>query len=182
MPRVGYAQREKMASGDQKFWDEVAAGRGGEIPNHFRTMLLSPELGARVNNVGEYIRKMSDYDGYTREIVILAVSGELKCEFMWSIHERSAPKAGLSMATINALRRRSTDGLSPRDKTIAEYTWAFMHNKVTDEAFKAVVKLLGERGAVALGLHVGYANGVSLFLNAFQVELPKGLTPLLAGV
>lgn len=182
MARVPYLNREDLAPEDQKFWDQLAGSRGNVI-GLFRAMMASPDLTVRISSVGGCIRAMKDgmkeYDVATFEVVAMAVAREASCQMEWTSHENAARAAGISDATIDALRRRSTDGLSPRDKAIVDYTWAFMRHQVTDDVFRALVKVLGQRQAVALSLHAGYATMMNMIVNAFQIELAPGVKPLL---
>ena len=81
-------------------------------------MLLTPEVGNAMQQVGAKIRFAAALTARERELGILTVAGELRSDFERLAHEPAARKLGLTQAQVNAvLSGRVPDGLTERRGT-----------------------------------------------------------------
>ena len=91
----------------------------GRLLGPFAVMLLTPEVGNAMQQVGAKIRFSSALTGRERELGILAVAGELRSDFERLAHEPAALKLGLTQTQVNAvLSGRVPDGLSADEALI----------------------------------------------------------------
>jgi 4-carboxymuconolactone decarboxylase len=141
--------------------------------------MRSPDLGNRLQNVGEYIRYKTSLPLRLSELAILITAREWTSQYEWYAHYPLAMKAGLGAKVADELalgRRPST----MKDDEAAVYEFCIqLHRtrKVDDAAFKRALEVFGEQGVVDLVGVSGYYTAVSMTLNVAQVMPPEG-TPL----
>ena len=90
---------------------ELIAGPRKAVKGPFIPLLRSPELLARVQKVGEYLRFDSALPPRLSEFATLIVARTWTQQFEWFVHVPLALAAGTSQSTIDALR----DGRRPHD-------------------------------------------------------------------
>lgn len=182
MARVPYVSREDLAPDIRHIYDQIAQERG-QVADHFKALLNSPVVAARIAAVGEYIRFQSRLDPVVRELATLTVARELNSQYVWTHHEPLARSAGVQESVIQAIKeRRAPKGLLPREAVFVQYTQELLRNRrVGDATFQGVAHLLGTTGTTDLTVTIGYYAMLAYFQAAFEVELEPGLTPLLPG-
>ena len=85
----------------------------GQLLGPFAVMLLSPEVGNAMQQVGAKIRFGAALTGRERELAILSVAGVLRSDFERLAHEPAARALGLAQEQIDAvLAGQIPDGLS----------------------------------------------------------------------
>src|SRR6202012_3706657 len=85
----------------------------GRLLGPFAIMLLSPEVGNAMQQVGAKIRFGTALTGRERELAILTVAGGLGSQFERLAHVPAARGLGLTEPQIDAaLAGRAVDGLS----------------------------------------------------------------------
>src|SRR6201996_1266971 len=91
----------------------------GRLMGPFAVMLLSPGVGNAMQQVGAKIRFSTTLTARERELGILSVAGELRCDFERLAHVPVALKAGLTKDQVNAvLSRRVPDGLTGNEALV----------------------------------------------------------------
>jgi 4-carboxymuconolactone decarboxylase len=144
----------------------IAGPRKG-VYGPFLPLLRSPQLLERVAKVGEYLRFESVLEVKIRELVTCAAARHVTNQFEWLMHEPLALKAGVSQATLDALRAGARPKKLPADEEIAlDFTTELLHRHGTSEAtYGAAVARFGEQGVVELATLVGYFVMVSWLMN-----------------
>jgi 4-carboxymuconolactone decarboxylase len=142
----------------------------------FNAWMRSPELGDRLQKVGEYIRFNTSIPLRLNEFAILITARHWTSQYEWYAHLPLALKAGLdpAIAADLALNKKPRN---MKDDEAAVYDFCTqLHRKknVSDAAFKRVVALFGEKGAMDLIGVSGYYTAVSMTLNVAGVPLPGG--------
>ena len=95
-------------------WDEILRTRGFEVmPNVFALLANSPGALAAVTPVGAHVRYATDFDDVLRELVILTVAQELRCEYEWKHHWRVGERAGASADLAEHDRQAAGELLGP---------------------------------------------------------------------
>ena len=94
---------ERMDDAQRAAADELIAGPRKGVKGPFIPLLRSPELLARVQKVGEYLRFQSALSPRVSEYATLIVSRAWTQHFEWHVHAPLALKAGTSAAAIAAL-------------------------------------------------------------------------------
>ena len=90
---------------------EITNGPRGKIGGPFISMMRSPELMARLQKVGEYVRYQNAVGMRNSEFAVLMVARHFSNPIEWHIHRPIAEKEGVDPRTCDALaegRRPST--------------------------------------------------------------------------
>ena len=168
-----------MTPEQRKLHDRIASGPRGAFRGPFTVWIRSPEYLDRLEPVGEYLRFKTVLPPRLSEFAILIAARHMKAQYPFQAHEPLAVKGGLDPAVIDALRVQKRPGNMKADEA-AVYGFAteLLETKfVSGAAYKAVVDLFGEKGALDLTALVGHYTMVSMTVNAFEVPLPPGVKP-----
>jgi alkylhydroperoxidase family enzyme len=150
----------------------------GRLLGPFAAMLLSPEVGNAVQQVGAKIRFATGLTARERELGILTVAGELRCDFERLAHEPAARNLGLGQAQIDAaLTGRIPDGLTEQEALVCRLTGLMAASRqLPDQDYEAALALLGKARLAELTWLVGYYSALALALAVFRPVLPEGFT------
>jgi 4-carboxymuconolactone decarboxylase len=152
------------------------------VKGPFIPLLRSPELLARLQKVGEYLRFQSALPRRVSEFVTCVVSREWTQQFEWATHVPLALAAGTAPEAIDALREgRRPVAMSGEEEVAWELTTELQRNRgLSDATWRAAVETFGERGVVDLVGLVGYFTGISMVLNVAHTppEPGGGVEPL----
>lgn len=162
------AQREAAA--------QLIAGPRKGVYGPFVPLLRSPQLLERVGKLGEALRFEGVLDARIRELVTCAVARHVSNQFEWLMHAPLAVKAGVSPATVEALRVGARPRGLPRDEEAAlEFSAELLHRHgVSEPAWAEAHALFGEQGVVELTVLVGYFVMVSWLMNAAHTPAQAG--------
>jgi 4-carboxymuconolactone decarboxylase len=186
--RFPIIQPDQMNAEQKKLMEALLAGPrgGGNVSpdmvqrmlqrGPFNAWLRSPDLGQRLQNVGEYIRFKTSLPLRLNEFAILITAREWTSQYEWYAHYPLAMKAGLDpkVADELALGKRPS---SMKDDEAAVYDFCIQLHRtknVDDAVFSRAVALFGEQGVVDLIGVSGYYTAVSMTLNVAQVPIPDG--------
>jgi 4-carboxymuconolactone decarboxylase len=97
--RVRDLKPEEMSPAQRQVADEAAAGKRGRVPAPLRAWLHSPELGARAQRLGEFLRYDTVLGPYLSELAILVTARAWTAHYEWYAHKREGLKAGIEPAT-----------------------------------------------------------------------------------
>ena len=142
----------------------------------FNAWLRSPDLGDRLQKVGEYIRFNTSLSLRLNEFAILITARHWTSQYEWFAHLPLALKAGLDpkIAADLAQNKRPAN-MKDDEATVYDFsTQLHRTRKVTDKTYKKGVELFGERGVMDLIGVNGYYTAVSMTLNVAEVPLPAG--------
>ena len=170
----------EMNDAQKKLYSAIASGPRGGVRGPFNALLRSPELGDRVQKVGEYIRFNSSLPARLNEFAILITARYWTAQYEWHAHHILALKAGLNPAIAADLAQgRRPAGMQEDEAAVYEFCKELHEKKsVGDAAYKAVLDRFGERGVVDLIGASGYYTMVSMILNVDRLPLPEGAIPL----
>jgi 4-carboxymuconolactone decarboxylase len=156
--------------------EALLAGPRGSLNGPFNVMLRSPELGDRLQRVGEYVRFKTSIPPRLNELAILMVAREWTAQYEWLAHSALAVKAGVPPAVVEDIAAGRRPGKLADDEAIV-YDFArelIDTRQVSDAAFTALKDRFGERGVVDLVGLIGYYHTVSMLLNVDRYPLPEG--------
>jgi 4-carboxymuconolactone decarboxylase len=142
----------------------------------FNAWMRSPELGIRLQAVGEYVRFKTSIPQRLNELAILITAREWTSQYEWYAHHALAMKAGLDPAIADDIAAGKRPA-NMKDDEAAVYDFCIeLHRskKVSDANFQRVKVLFGEQGAVELMGVSGYYTAVSMTLNVAQIPIPDG--------
>jgi 4-carboxymuconolactone decarboxylase len=180
--RMPAIPRDRMDDAQRAAADELIAGPRKGVKGPFIPLLRSPQLMARLQKVGEYLRFESALSRRVNELVTLAVSRAWTQQFEWATHVPLAIGAGTAAETIAALREgRRPVGMSREEELAYDFTTELQRNRgVSDATYRAAVEAFGERGVIDLVGLIGYFTTVNMVLNVAHTppEPGAGVDPL----
>jgi 4-carboxymuconolactone decarboxylase len=155
----------------------------GRLLGPFAVMLLAPEVGNAIQQVGAKIRFSTALTARERELGILAVAGELRSDFERLAHEPAALKAGLTQAQVNAvLSGQVPGGLAGHEALICKLARVMTADRnLSDEDYETGLAALGKQRLAELTWLVGYYSALALSLAVFRPFLPESFTQAHAG-
>ena len=182
--RVPYVTREDLDADGQKVYDQIRSDRGtDEVGLQFRALLNSPKAAGHLTSLGAQLRFDSSAPENLKELTIILVAREWNSDIEWTGHSVLAARAGVSDASIEAIRSgKAPEGLTPDEAKIARYVHELIRNKkASDATYKAVEDLVGTRGAVDLTLTVSYYTALALAQIGLALEMQPGRLSTLNG-
>lgn len=179
MPRLGEIDRARLTEEQRRVADEIQSGPRGGLAGPFWPWLRSPVLAERAQKLGELVRFNSTPPPRLFELAVLVTAQHWKAQFEWYAHAPLAKKAGLGDDVIDAIQAGKRPAFALADEA-AVYDFAielYARKRVSDAAYAAALSHLGERGVVELVAILGYYALVSMTLNTFAIEVPRGTEP-----
>src|SRR5262245_2827102 len=145
----------------RKFYDTVTGPQSrtlAGLQGPSGIWLHSPELGARVREVNQYLRYHTALDRRLTELAILVTARELDNQFEWTAHEPAALKEGLAPEIIEVVKhRRPVADLPTQEALIVSFgRELFRERRVRSGTFARALELFGSRGIVDLAALVGH--------------------------
>ena len=156
--------------------DRISAGPRGRLIGPFGPLLRSPELMARVQTVGEYLRYASPLDRRLFELAVLVVAREWDQQFEWSHHQPLALAAGLDPAVADAVAAgRRPEGMDPAASAVWDLFDELQRTRaVSDATYARAVVELGEAGVVELVTTAGYYTTLAMVMNTARTPPENG--------
>lgn len=159
--------RDRMTDAQRAAADELIAGPRKAVKGPFIALLRSPELMARLQRVGEFLRFQSSLPVRVSEFATLVVSRQWTQQFEWFTHVPLALGTGTARETIDSLRDgRRPATMSAQEALIYDFVTELTANKgVSDSIYRECVDSLAEQGVLELIGLVGYFTLISMVLN-----------------
>lgn len=172
--RMSELDPARMTPPQRAMYDAIMAGPRHSIEGPFNAWLRSPDLGDRLQRVGEYLRFKTTIPHNLNEFAILITAVEWSSGFEWYAHYPLAIKAGLSEAVAKDLQEgRRPAAMSTDEAMIYDFaTQLHRKHQVSDAVYKSVVDRFGEQGITDLISVLGYYDIVSATLNVARVPIP----------
>ena len=190
-PRLDLIPPAELAPAQRALYDAITGGprasQAGTVPitdadgqllGPFAIMLLSPEVGNAMQQVGATIRFGTALTGRERELAILTVAGALNSEFERLAHVPAARGLGLTEPQIDAaLAGRTADGLSADEAIVGRLALRMTVDRtLSDEDYSDAVGALGQPRLAELTWLVGYYSALALSLAVFRPVLPESFS------
>lgn len=174
--RLSLPELSRLSEEQQKVYDEVTGGPRGQVRGPVHLWLHSPELAARAQRVGEFLRWGTVLDRRLSELAILLTARHYTCHYIWFNHTSVAERAGLAADLIDAIKHRKRPRFRRDDEALAHafVTELLERHTVSDATLEKASALWGERGVVELGAIVGYYHMGTIVLATAQLDLPDG--------
>lgn len=177
MARVPYVDRPELDAEGQEIYDRIRRDRNADtVGLQFRALLNSPRAAGHLTSMGAELRFRSAIPENLKEFAIIVVAREWNSDIEWTAHAALAAKAGVSTATIEAIRTgKPLTSLSPDEQLIARFVHQLLREKqLGDDVFAAARKLLGTRGVVDLVLTCSYYTAINMAQAALKPEMDAG--------
>jgi 4-carboxymuconolactone decarboxylase len=187
MSRLPELHRDQLTPAGKAVWDSLVATRGdhvvsaeGALIGPFNAMVHAPDAGGPLGSLGAALRFGTSLGRRLTEVAILTVASRWQAEFEWSAHARIAREAGVPDSVIDSIGAGKDPEFTEDDDRIVHATARelVISGHLSPASYAAVQGLLGETGVVELVALCGYYTTISFLLNAFEVPLPAGVTPM----
>ena len=174
MSRLPTIDPERLSPAQAEVYNRIAAGPRGGVRGPHRILLHSPELAARLEQVGTYLRYQCAVPARLRELAILVVGAHFRADYEWHAHAPLAARQGIPESVIAAIGDgRTPDFDAPQDAMIHAFTAELLRTgRVSQSAYDDVHELLGDGGIVDLTGLIGYYTSLAMTLNVFEVATP----------
>jgi len=148
----------------------------GGLEGPFNALLLSPDVGTALQELGSTIRYKTALSDRAREIAILELAAIRRSDFEWFAHERIGRSAGLSDDELSAIRRgKKAPSLDGSEALVRKVVRALLGDRDLKRAtFDEAHTVLGARALMDLISLVGYYDGIALSLRVWRTPLPEG--------
>jgi 4-carboxymuconolactone decarboxylase len=146
----------------------------GRLHGPFNAMVLVPEIGGPLSQLGTALRFAGRLSAREREIAILAVAAAKKSSFELYAHRRVGRTIGLTDGEITALEAGGP-GASFDEREVCVHELAnhlLAERTVTDELFARLRATLSDPDLVEVSTIVGYYSTLALQLRLFDVTPP----------
>lgn len=189
MSRLPPLTYEQCDDEQRALWDRITESRGrqgldmtdatGSLMGPFHAMAMRPAAGGPMAELGAVLRFRSAAPNNLLEIAICTVGANWKSEFEFWAHRRMAVEAGVDEAALDAIAAGETPSFDdPAERLVYEWAEALVTTGHTSrQHFDDLVAAVGVDAVIDLTLTCGYYCQVSFVLNAFDVQLPEGVTP-----
>jgi 4-carboxymuconolactone decarboxylase len=182
--RLPLIKREEMDAEGKRVYDLHAGGAGKMVsPTGPSTIsLFSPGVAEPLGRLNEYVRRKNSLLGDpVTELAILVAAREMDQNYVWSAHEPTALKVGVSQAAVDAVKfNKPISGLGEKETVVIGMARQLFHQHKLDSAtFAKSIDLFGKQGTVELIAAMGDYIVNSMLLNAWDQHLPPERKPLL---
>jgi 4-carboxymuconolactone decarboxylase len=159
----------------QEISDAIAAKRGA-TRGPFLIWLRSPELAAKVDELGAYCRFEAGLNERLRELSLLIAARHFDAPYSWNAHHKKAIEAGVSAESVKELAGNEVPHFAHADERLlyALSTQILRDHFVAQETFDAALAEWGEAGLVDIIGCLGNFSMLAMLLNTFQVDLKPG--------
>jgi 4-carboxymuconolactone decarboxylase len=154
---------------------ELAKGRKPET-GPFNIYLRSPQTAELAQPYSDYLRFKAPTPRKYKEIAIMLTSRYWGGQYVWYSHRQQALDAGLTPAFISAMaagERPAT--MSADETTVYDFCSQLLTTRqVSDNNFKAMTDVVGERGIVDLVALMGQYTGLTMLFVVDRYPVPTG--------
>jgi 4-carboxymuconolactone decarboxylase len=167
---------ETLTPAQKKMVESLLAGPRASLGGPFNVLLRSPEMGDRLQQVGEYLRFKSSVPKRLNEMAILMTAVAWSAQYEWHAHKPLALAAGLSPAVIDDLQAgRRPAQMQPDEAIVYDVSKEMRErHRVSDATFNKAIATFGEQGVVDLIVVMGYYDVISMILNLDRYPMPPG--------
>ena len=161
--------KAQLAPDFHPLYDRIAQSRG-QVGGPYSILLHSPGVADRVDALSAALRAESELTAAELVLAALSVARTKDCLFVWSVQAPAARRASVSDDVIEAIRTRSTAGLSEDQADIVDYAAQVSGgNRVDQAVFDRLKDRHGVRWLVELTTVAGHFTLISGINNAFEV-------------
>ena len=182
MARIPLPGPDELSPEQRRVYDSVLAGPRGQVIGPLRAVIHSPDLAARWSALGEFLRYGTCLPKRLNELAIVVTGRRWSSQVEWWVHARAAAEAGIPQGALDAIHRGEAPVFDePDDALVYDFARELqMSGQVPPALYDAVRDRWGARGVVELTAVIGYYTMVSMTLNAHEIPLPDGVSPVLS--
>ncbi len=157
------------------------ADADGRLHGPFNALLVAPEVGDALQELGAALRYRTGLADRGRELAILAVATHHHSAFEWYAHASVARRLGLAEPVLEHVRvgQVPTDHLDDVEVVVLRTTHELLAPRdLGDQAYERAVAALGQEGLQELLALVGYYQLLALLLQVWRTPTPSGVEPV----
>lgn len=168
----------KLDPAQEAMVHDILAGSRTSLNGPFNILLRSPDVGNRLQAVGEYLRFKTSLPHAINEFAIVTVAREWTAQYEFFAHSKLALAAGVKEDVVDDIAAGRTPKMTPDQQAV----WSFIKeldttHRVSDSTFDNVKQRFGERGVVDLISLIGYYHTMSMLMNVDRYPMPPGEKP-----
>lgn len=142
----------------------------GILQGPFNSMLLSPEVGFALQELGSKVRYSENLSPLEREIAILTVAAHMGSDYEIQVHTRAARLAGLSESNITNICEQE---LPAEVSSVGKLAWRVARElvstgKLSDELWELATSSITLAGLYDLVVIVGYYQILAMTMAVFD--------------
>jgi 4-carboxymuconolactone decarboxylase len=132
-------------------------------------------MGYLAQALGAHCRFKTALSPRLSEIAILTTAQFWRAQYEWYAHAPLAERAGVSLATIRAIKAGRVPKSAPKDeRTLYDFIRElYRTRRVSDRTYARVHKILGDAAMVEFVGILGYYALISMTLNVFRAAIPE---------
>jgi 4-carboxymuconolactone decarboxylase len=171
MARVRVLKSPDELTGDARRIAEKIVDTRKSLEGPFSVWMHAPEWAERVAHLGTMVRWEGTLELRTRTLAALVVGRHFQAQYVWGIQGVIGAERGVSRETIDAIRDGRSDGISPADLQIVDFTRQLLRgNRVQEGLARAVMSRLGADQYVQLTTCIGYYAMLAMTVNGVELE------------
>jgi 4-carboxymuconolactone decarboxylase len=184
--RLRKLHHDELGTDGKQVWEQIITSRGnsaldgsGGLAGPFNAFVHAPGVGGHVSELGAAVRFETSIEPRLAEVAIITVAARWRAEFEWWAHARMAREQGVAAEVVDAIGAGDEPPFSADDErtVYAVASQLSRTGQVSQDAYDAARRLLGDAGMVELVTLCGYYTLISYLLNAFAAPLPAGSVP-----
>jgi 4-carboxymuconolactone decarboxylase len=165
-----------LTADQQAVFDEIRSGPRGLVEGPLRVWLQSPAFAERAQKLGAFCRYETRLPARLSELAIVVVGAHWRSGFEWSVHAPIAANAGVDFEVLEAIRVGAWPSIIRADeRAVYRFSQELLETKrISEDAYKEVVELVGTEGAIELVGILGYYTLICMTINAFEIPTADG--------
>lgn len=187
MSRLPHLRRDALDDEGRALYDTLmqvgtsaSDAEGRRLAGPYNAWVHAPALGRQLEELRVTLRHHMTLERPLIELAIIVVGAHWRAEFEFWAHARLAREEGLGDGVIDAVRDGSEPPYASDDEAIVHAVARQLldDGRLGQDLYDRAVSVLGEPALVEIVMIVGYYCMVSFTLNAFEVDLPRGVEPI----
>jgi 4-carboxymuconolactone decarboxylase len=176
LSRPPVLDEDRLTAEQQAVFDDIRSGPRGLVEGPLRVWLQSPAFAERAQKLGAFCRYGTRIPARLSELAVVIVGAHWRSGFEWSVHAPIAAKAGIDSEVLEAIRMGGRPSLIRADeRAVYRFSQELLETKrISEDAYKEVVELVGVEGAIELVGILGYYTLISMTINAFEIPTADG--------
>ena len=178
-PRLPQLAVEQLDPKQRALAEEILKVSSVGLGGPYNSMLRSPEMGARLFNLLDYLRFKTSVPRRLNEFAILIQARLWTSQVEWLAHYPLAIKEGLSEATAGDLRAgRRPASMKPDEAAVYDLCMEISTtHTVSDATYRRAAQMFTEQQIVDLMTVSGTYTTLAMMMNAVAQGVPAGATP-----
>ena len=178
-PRMTQLTESELSPAQKPLAADILKVSSVGIGGPYNLLLRSPELGARIFSLLDYLRFNTSVPRRLNEFAILIQSRLWTSQVEWQAHYPLAIKAGLAAHVADDLKAgRRPSGMQPDEAAVYDLCMELSTtHAVSDATYRRAAALFSEQQIVDLVAVSGTYVSLAMLMNATNQSVPQGATP-----